>query len=326
LFITETFAASIVEYNQTSQEFVKYWKLQLGAQPVGISVNDSAENIWFTNHGSSQFGRVDEKTGMVSYFATSLFSFNYTDSSGVLEETLPYWIQQSPNGAIWFDEHVGNKITRFNSTSGELTEFIIPTPNSSPLRFAQDNRNGIVWFTEFQGNKLGMLDENQTCGCDVIVSPRQTTLTGETSNLTIGVVTPDSSLGSQPIPLVSGTFSDVGDVTSNLTISFRPINSTAYEAVLTRGADLAAGNFSLTLCDNDNNSQIRECGVALISVQVNPSPSTLDYLVIAIVAGFLVVISSTYVIRWRKRNPNSQPVPFAGRTFNNPIMKGCTLQ
>ena len=88
-----------------------------------------------------------------------------------------------------------------------------------------------------------MLDENQTCGCDVVVSPRQTTLTGQTSNLTIGVVTPDSSAGSQPVPLVSGTFSNVGNVTSNLTISFQPINSTAYEALLTRGADLAARKF-----------------------------------------------------------------------------------
>ena len=114
----------------------------------------------------------------------------------MFEETLPYWIQQSPNGAIWLDEHVGNKFTRFNSTSGELTEFIIPTPNSSPLRFALDNKDGLVWFTEFQGNKLGMLDENQTCGCDVLVSPRQSTLTGESTNLTIGLIASHSSIGS----------------------------------------------------------------------------------------------------------------------------------
>jgi len=300
LFLTETFAGSIAEYNQSANDFVEYWKLQTGAQPVGIVVNDSAGRIWFTNHGSSQFGTVDVKTGAIYYFTTSLYGYNYSGSSVANVETLPYWIQQSPNGAIWLDEHVGNKIVRFDSRTDEITEFIIPTVNSSPLRFALDNRSGIVWFTEFQGNKIGILDENQTCDCSVSVSPSQTVLSGQTTNLIFNFIDSDFSNFSQSVPLISGSFSNVGNITSNLTLSYRSINSTAYQILLHRGRDLTAGNYSLTLCTNSN-SQVRQCAVALLSIPYIATPSTSNYLAIVIVAGLLVAVSLAYVARWRKR-------------------------
>ena len=59
VFVTETLASSIAEYNQTSQQFVGAWKLAPGSQPVGIAVDDSSGKIWFTNHASSQFGFVN---------------------------------------------------------------------------------------------------------------------------------------------------------------------------------------------------------------------------------------------------------------------------
>jgi virginiamycin B lyase len=60
------------------------------------------------------------------------------------------------DGGWWFTEFSANKIGRF-STSGEIVEFPIPTPNSGPLGIAADWRTGAVWFTEFNANKIGRI-------------------------------------------------------------------------------------------------------------------------------------------------------------------------
>lgn len=60
------------------------------------------------------------------------------------------------DGGWWFTEFSANKIGRF-STSGEIVEFPIPTPNSGPLGIAADWRTEAVWFTEFNANKIGRI-------------------------------------------------------------------------------------------------------------------------------------------------------------------------
>ena len=169
LFVTETFAAAVAEYSPLAQKFEKVWTLPANAQPVGIVVDNTFQRIWFTNHGSSLVGFVNENSGTVKEFATSLLNFE-----GSYEGTLPYWIQQAPNGEIWFDEHIGNKLASFDASANQLTEFYIPTLLSAPLRFVMDDSRKVVWFTEFQGNKLGELDENQSCACALEISPRIT--------------------------------------------------------------------------------------------------------------------------------------------------------
>ena len=56
---------------------------------------------------------------------------------------------------LWFTEIDGNKIGRI-TTAGVITEFVIPSANSSPIGIAT-GPDGALWFTEQQCNKIGRI-------------------------------------------------------------------------------------------------------------------------------------------------------------------------
>ena len=298
LFVSESFAAAIAEYNPNAQNLVKIWSLPAGAQPVGIAVNKTAGQIWFTNHASSLIGFVNESSDAVTEISTSLL---LSGSSFVV--TLPYWVQLSADGLVWFDEHIGNKIARFDPLTKELTEFFIPTSVSAPLGFAIDDARNAVWFTEFQANNLGELSENQTCTCLIALSRSELVLSGTSgqANFTVnyGITSPTA-------PSISGSLSTTGAVGSNLSISTRSMNSTAYEITLARGRNLTPGNYTLTICPapSEKNLSMWVCPVASLTVLGGGSSTfALSDEDFALIGGIIIVVvgfvSLFYVRRWR---------------------------
>ena len=142
--------------------------------PVGLVVDNNG-NLWATDHGTSIFYMLDTKSHNVTMFATSNASpkiYGLNESSSLPEDayTLPYWMEKAPDdGSIWFNEHQGNKIARFDPLNNTLYEYWIPTqdrswgdcpPNSKTcgianvLQFAT-GENGQTWFTELSENKIG---------------------------------------------------------------------------------------------------------------------------------------------------------------------------
>ena len=71
------------------------------------------------------------------------------------KNTAPFAITAGPDGALWFTEYQGNKIGRI-TTTGQVTEYAIPTSNSSPEGIAA-GPDGALWFTEQTGNKIGRI-------------------------------------------------------------------------------------------------------------------------------------------------------------------------
>src|SRR6185503_1470601 len=87
----------------------------------------------------------------------------------------PVGIAIDEKGNLWFNEHIGNKIAKFNPTDGTLIEYWIPTQNSlwapctpnekscgisNTLQFSI-GKNNQVWFSEWTENKLGMLNSSK---------------------------------------------------------------------------------------------------------------------------------------------------------------------
>ena len=64
-------------------------------------------------------------------------------------------ITMGPDGALWFTETVAGKIGRI-TTSGVITEYAIPTPNSFPFGITT-GPDGALWFTEVQSQKIGRI-------------------------------------------------------------------------------------------------------------------------------------------------------------------------
>ena len=96
--------------------------------PVGIAI-DKKGNPWITDHGTSIFFMVNSTNGKISEFSTSPLSRISAIIPKDFSYTLPYWIRMDATGNLWFNEHIGNKIAKFNPTDGTLVEYWIPTQN-----------------------------------------------------------------------------------------------------------------------------------------------------------------------------------------------------
>jgi virginiamycin B lyase len=92
-----------------------------------------------------------------------------TTSGEVLSDVAPVDEQGNPitsaigNGIaahgddVWFTDFINNSLWRYNVTSDNFTQFVVPTPGANPFDVAVA-ANGIVWFTEFHANQIGRLD------------------------------------------------------------------------------------------------------------------------------------------------------------------------
>jgi streptogramin lyase len=305
LFVSNTFAPDIVQYSVTQQKFLHFWNLPVGSQPVGIAVDSSNNRLWFANHGTSLFGYLNLANGKVTEYATSLFS--YLDDN----ITLPYWIQVSPSGQVWFDEHISYKIARFDPSTGLLTEFQVPTFQAAPLRFVLDDKRGVVWFTEFQGGKLGEVNQNQTCNCRVSLSSSLISLTGGSATLYMKYQnTSGAGLANSALPLISGSVTASGYPNSNLSISSSIVNSSYYRISIANVGLLTPGNYTLTFCGDPNNSYndtnsppVRQCATAALNDISSASQPIFGFQDLVIAGAVVLValgISLFFVKRWRQ--------------------------
>jgi virginiamycin B lyase len=58
---------------------------------------------------------------------------------------------------VWITDFNNNSVWRYDIPTGQFTQYVVPTPASSPSDVAVDNA-GIVWFTEPGANRIGRLD------------------------------------------------------------------------------------------------------------------------------------------------------------------------
>jgi virginiamycin B lyase len=166
----------ILRYNITSGTFGTFVLPEQLSLPVGLAVENNG-NLWATDHGTSIFYMLDTKSHNVTMFATSnappkIYGLNESSSLPEDAYTLPYWMEKAPDdGSIWFNEHQGNKIARFDPVTSTLYEYWIPTqdrlwgdcpPSSKTCGIANvlqfsNGENGQTWFTELSENKIGSI-------------------------------------------------------------------------------------------------------------------------------------------------------------------------
>ncbi len=229
----------ILRYNITSKKFDTF-KMPSGLNsPVGVAV-DGNGNPWVTDHATSLFFMLNASNGNTTTYATSRASpqiYGVNDVNSVPEGayTLPYWIEKGPgndNGSLWFNEHEGNKIARFDPSNNTLIEYWIPTQNklwgncpansktcgiANALQFSA-GPNGRTWFTEWSENKIGSLTDYKHLPFGVSIAPPQqlTVKGGQTVEIKVNVssiaTTTHSQNGSNSdiVMVSSGTFTPGG--------------------------------------------------------------------------------------------------------------------
>jgi streptogramin lyase len=110
--------------------------------PTGITSGPD-QNLWFTESNANSPG--------IAQISPSGAIFEYT--FGLSSNSTPTGITDGPDDALWFTDPGANQIGRID-TSGNITEFNLPTTGSDPDQITVGS-NGNLWFTEPGINSIG---------------------------------------------------------------------------------------------------------------------------------------------------------------------------
>jgi virginiamycin B lyase len=182
----------IFRYNLESQSFDKRFDLPAElSSPVGMVVdngNKKSGDLWITNGGTSIFYKLNTNNGKVTKFVTSkpspkIFGQRLFDNinentkiqnsdggNGAIDNisknayTLPYWIQKSSDGSLWFNEQEGNKIGRFDPDDMTLIEYWVPSQNRLWGSCSSNSTNNNITNNTDSVESINIEDNNQSCG------------------------------------------------------------------------------------------------------------------------------------------------------------------
>ena len=114
------------------------------SDPFGIAAGADG-NVWFTDAGGDEIGRISPSTGAVTEF-----------SAGITKGASPFGIAAGPDGNMWFTEYGGNRIGRI-TPAGVVTEFSAGiSPGADPYGIAA-GPDGNMWFAEPHTGQIGRI-------------------------------------------------------------------------------------------------------------------------------------------------------------------------
>lgn len=187
------------------------------SSPTDLLVNNNS--VWLTEHGTSFLTRYDLDTGKLVRYPTSQNHFHTI--------TLPFWIRGAENPKIlWFNEHQGNKIGRFDLEDKTLTEYSIPSvPKDGYLTYSlnisedpQDEK--ILWFSEWNTDKVGVINGHIPVPFEITPSKKEITLGSNKTDDTINLEIQGGLHHSNPVFLnASSSITSTAEL-GNLTVRF----------------------------------------------------------------------------------------------------------
>jgi virginiamycin B lyase len=273
----------LFQYDIETNKFIRIVDLpsDLGA-PVGIAL-DNLGNVWVADHGTSTFFKYEPGTSSITKFVTSIASSKiYGGSTPPSAYTLPYWIYKGVDGSLWFNEHTGNKIARFDPAGLRLVEYWIPSQNrawslcpeevtscglANAMQFAigPDNQ---VWFTEWTENKIARLDASNEVPIVVSTPSEVTVAKGQSTEIKVTVNASGNFSGQM---MAAGTFTPNGalgnstGIFSEQSLSLTAGSSKGVSFTFTPATDLAQGQYIMMLgAGNDDVSSMKAVKVKII--------------------------------------------------------------
>jgi virginiamycin B lyase len=252
------------------------------AAPVGMEL-DNYGNVWVADHGTSIFFKYDPSRDNITSFVTSIASPKiYGGSTPPNAYTLPYWIDKGGNGSLWFNEHTGNKMARFDPEELALIEYWIPSQNrawalcppgatacgiANAMQFTVDPENQL-WFTEWTENKIAKLDASKQVPIAVVTPAEVALARGESTEIKVTVSASSDFSGQM---LASGTFmpnAALGNSTgifSEESVSLSSGGSKEVSYTFTAAQDLKQGQYTIMLgAGNDDVSYMKAIRVNII--------------------------------------------------------------
>ena len=125
-------------------------------------ISDARNNAYFTTFGAAEIGKIDAKTGKITYYKTP--TPNSAPRRGSLDSS----------GHIWFGEYRGDRIAMFDPETEQFHEWTPPTPWAMPYDVVAD-KNGEVWTGSMVNDRITRLDPKTDQMTDYLL-PRETNI------------------------------------------------------------------------------------------------------------------------------------------------------
>jgi virginiamycin B lyase len=193
IFITPSAQQRLVEFDPDTKAFTLH-EMDEGYYPHTIRV-DHKDRVWFTLALSNQVAMFDRAAGRFTYYDLPTRGFrewlnvrlmgvilklmswgmplaNWLPVDGQATGTpLPYGIDVTPDGKVWFARLHTDEIGSIDPDSGEIT--MIPTPFRGPRRLRTD-AEGKLWITAFPESAIARYDPTtgQFTRFDLPLSPK----------------------------------------------------------------------------------------------------------------------------------------------------------
>ena len=173
IFITPSAQRRLIEFNPETKQFIQH-EIGGGFYPHTVRL-DQKDRVWFTLALSNQIGMLDRKSGHFTLYdlpTRSLKEKLVVANIGLLfkligwglplsnwlpidrESTgtpMPYGIEITPDGKVWFARLHTQEIGCLDPDSGKIT--MIPTPFMGPRRLRSDGV-GNLWIVSYGESKI----------------------------------------------------------------------------------------------------------------------------------------------------------------------------
>jgi streptogramin lyase len=125
-------------------------------------IPDSRNNVYFTDFAQEHLGRIDAKTGKVTFYEVPT------------KRSAPRRGMMDAQDRLWFAEYRGNKVAMFDTRAEQFQEWTAPTPWSSPYDVAYD-KNGEAWTGSMFTDRILRLDPKSSRFTEYLL-PRPTNI------------------------------------------------------------------------------------------------------------------------------------------------------
>jgi virginiamycin B lyase len=146
----------------TYEKFQPLKQLSGGPYSIYGITSDSKNNLWFMEFLDNYIGRIDAKTGHITFLRTP--TSHSRNRRGYIDA----------QDRLWFAEYRGNKIAMLDTTTEKFAEYPMPTAWTGPY-FPTVDKNGEIWTGGMTTDRVVRLDTKTRQSVEYLL-PRDTNI------------------------------------------------------------------------------------------------------------------------------------------------------
>jgi streptogramin lyase len=143
------------------ERFQPLKELTGGRHSIYQVISDSQNNVWMAEFTKGHIGKIDAKTGKVTWYKLP------TENARARRMNI------DDEDRIWVTEYRGNKVAMFDTKTEKVTEWPAP-PHTYPYRAAVD-KNGDIWTGGMHSDRAVRIDAKTGAAVEYLL-PRETNM------------------------------------------------------------------------------------------------------------------------------------------------------